>query len=230
MDAPRENPRELTRDHVAALDTLRHAKNVFFWLAMISVVAHVGSWYVARHTSALDAAIRVTTLDLGGDATAGPPSEAEFVKADRWRVATESALAIGGFAGRASIVMLVALYMLGLLVNLSARLGGAAGMAKGCVWSLFALAALVPWNRLTAPEVSGIPPAFFSYDDLIGYINGPIADDEAAAAGADWQETVRFAIYPLLLGLVLVVAQLSYRAGYRRVESSPSARLPMREV
>ena len=228
MEAPQENPRELTRDHVAALDTLRHAKNVFFWLAMISVVAHVGSWYVARHTSLLDAT-RTIVLDPAVDAPVRASNEA-FDEADRWRVATESALAIGGFAGRASIVMLVALYMLGLLGNLSARLGGAAGMAKGCVWSLFALAALVPWNRLTAPEVSGIPPAFFSYDDLIGYINGPIADDEAVAAGADWQETVRFAVYPLLLGLVLVVAQLSYRAGYRKLESSPSARLPMREV
>lgn len=233
MDSSDQDSRELTRDHVAALDVLRHAKNVFFWLAVISVVAHVGSWYVARHTTLLDAAVRLTTIDPDGGDAAGP-TEADMNaadRADRWRVAAESSLALGGFVGRASVVMLFALYVLSLLVCLSARVGGAAGMAKACVWSLLALAMLVPWDRLTSPEVSNLPAAFFTMDELNGAGDAALVTPvDGDAPDRPWIGWVRFCIYPLLLGVVVIVGQLSYRGGYRKLSARPGARLPMREV
>lgn len=227
---------DLRRDHVAALNALRYAKNVFLCLAILSVLSHLGSWYLVRHSSKLDA-LRITVIDassLGDGAAATVPTEEETITASRWRKGAESALTLAGFVGRVSLVMVVGLYGLCLLVSLSARLGGSAGMARACVWSMLAMAMLVPWERLTPDESAGVPAAFYLLDEL----ERAAPDTEALAelgedggpTSSNWMDTVRYCIYPGLLGVVLVLGQLSFRSGHRKLTTSPSARLPMREV
>ncbi len=226
MDETDDTLQELSREHLAALDVLRIAKNVFFWLALVSIVALMGSWYVVRHTHKLDNAFQAITVEPG----VAVPSEAARTSAARWLHATESSVALAGFVGRASIVMLVGLSVLGLLVSLSARLGGASGMARAGVWSMMALAMIVPWEGLMPAGGSNLPSVFYDMTDLnaIGASVASTADGHAATTS--WLELVRFCLYPLLVAAVLVAAQLAYRRGYRRIVMSPDTRLPIREV
>lgn len=230
MDSSSDSFQELGREHLAALDVLRLSKNLFFWLAMVSILAHVGSWYVVRHTHKLDDAERAITIGQGG-AAAGP-TQAEYDRAWRWSRGTESAVTLGGFVGRVSVFMVSGLMVISLLVSLSARLGGAAGIAKAVQWSLLALAMLVPWDSLTPDAVTKIPAAFCTFDEL----NDARFREIAATAvgnsevGVSWRERVRFAMYPLLLAVVLGAAQFSYRGGYRKIVLSPVTRLPLHEV
>jgi hypothetical protein len=158
--------------------------------------------------------------------------------ADRWESRLQAALGVAGFVGRAAVVVLVGLLMLSVLVSLSARLGGAAGLSKAFVWSLLALAMLVPWDRLTPDEVKSVPAAFYSMSDLTGVSDDPnavaVAGDRIDLKDADTMAKVldgmRYAGYPLIVLLVLIAAQSNFRAGYRRVVIAPTARLPMREV
>lgn len=218
---------ELRREHLAALDALRHAKNMAFWLAVMAIVVHLATWYAVRHTALLDArsADGATTATAGSTAGAGAAAAARM-----WELRLSSALDVAGFVGRASIVLALGLYILSLLVSLSARLGGAAGMARACVWALLALALLVPWDRMTPDEVSNLPSAFYGMEDVVR-----AGLDGSAAGGAllhAWSaaDVIRFAAYPLVILALVVVAQLAYRSGYQRAAGSPAVRLPMREV
>jgi hypothetical protein len=233
MDQSDVISRDLSREHVAALDTLRHAKSAAFWLAVIAILVHVAAWYLVRYTDVLDSAASATT----NVADASDTMNGDEV-ADRWESRLQAALGVAGFVGRAAVVVLVGLLMLSVLVSLSARLGGAAGLSKAFVWSLLALAMLVPWDRLTPDEVKSVPAAFYSMSDLTGVSDDPnavaVAGDRIDLKDADTMAKVldgmRYAGYPLIVLLVLIAAQSNFRAGYRRVVIAPTARLPMREV
>jgi len=209
---------DLRREHLAALDVLRHAKNMTFWLAVLAILAHVGAWYAVRHTTLLNGqnAANVDTSTAGSTAGVG-----EVSKAYEWEVRIEGTLGVAGLVGRAAIVLLMGLYVLSLLVSLSARLGGAAGMAKACVWSLLAMALLVPWDRVTPQEYSNLPSAFFSLDDVTR---------AAVTTGWNAPDTIRFAAFPLVILLLLMAGQWAYRSGYSRIVAAPAARLAMREL
>ena len=219
MNGPTDSvTQEFRREHLAALDVLRHAKNMTFWLAMLAILAHVGAWYAVRHTTLLNGQTsgEVDTSTAGSTAGVGDAN-----KAYQWEVRIEGTLGVAGLIGRAAIVLLMSLYVLSLLVSLSARLGGAAGMAKACVWSLLAMALLVPWDRVTPQEYSNLPSAFFSLDDVTR---------AAVTTGWDLSDTIRFAAFPLVILMLLMAGQWAYRSGYARIVAAPAARLAMREV
>ena len=134
MDESESLTREVGREHLAALDVLRHAKNTFLWLAVVAVLFHVVLWIIFRRVVAAD-------------------------PANQFEQSTEWMLAIAGFVGRSSTLVVAGVFVVILLLSLSARLGGAAGLAKACVWSLAALAMLVPWARITIEDVVGISSA-----------------------------------------------------------------------
>ena len=209
---------EYRREHLAALDVLRHAKNMTFWLGLLAILAHVGAWYSVRHTNLLAA----QTAQIDTSTPGSTASVDDTVRANQWESRLDGTLGVAGLVGRAAIVLLMSLYVLSLLVGLSARLGGAAGMAKSCVWSLLALALLVPWDRLASdPAAAGnLPSAFYSLDDVTR---------ATVATGFNLADTIRFAAFPLVILVLLVSAQVAYRAGYSRIVAAPAARVPMRE-
>ena len=48
MDHFEATTREIAREHQAALDVLRVAKNAFFWLAVAAVALHLVTWSVVQ--------------------------------------------------------------------------------------------------------------------------------------------------------------------------------------
>lgn len=212
--------RELRRDHLAALDVMRHAKNAFFWLALVAVALHVGSWVVVQYTDALEP-LRLVMTPAPGPAGTAMPTEAERATAERWNLVLGTGLALGGFVGRASVLVLTGILLISLLVSLSARLGGAAHLAQACVWSLAALAMLVPWLR--APdEVATLSSAFYAVEDLNRAVLGGATEGALAF--------VKFLVCPILVAVFLLLAQYRFRSAHGQIVSVPGAKLPIHEV
>src|SRR5262245_26949026 len=135
MDSADAASREHTREHMAALDTLRHAKSAAFWLATIAILAHIDSWYLVRYTTVLEngrVSAAVSTTNPTG--VTGETDTDAHDKARSWELRLDAALGVAGFLGRAAAIVVLGLYAMSLLVSLSARLGGAAGMARATVW------------------------------------------------------------------------------------------------
>ena len=216
--------REVGREHVGALNVLRHTKNVLIWLALVSVALHIVSWVVVCHTDMLDPLkLEILRTEGNADQHASLPTQVERDKARSRELMIESSLALSGFVGRAAVFVLTCVLVLALIVSLSARLGGAAWMTKSCVWSLAALAMLVPWDLITRSDAAALtmPSAFFSVAQL----------NEATSGSVGFLlQSLRFFIYPMLVAAFLIASQISFRRAYRAVTAAPAARLPIREL
>jgi hypothetical protein len=224
MDETDVIPRELCREHLAVLDVLRHAKNLFFWLAIVAVALHVVSWMIVRYTDTLNPHRPLLEYrSAAGGLTPPMPTAAQLTAAHRWEVALGSALALGGFVGRASTLVVTGVFIIALLVSLTARLGGAADLARACVWSLAALAMLVPWIR-AARESAAMASAFHGLEELSRAYGG------GTDAGGGLLPLVRFLICPILVAVFLLVAQLRFRRARAHIRAAPGARLPIHEV
>jgi hypothetical protein len=199
MDEVETVGRDAGREHILALDALRHAKNAFFWLAVVAIALHLVLWVIVRWAETPDAAAR-------------------------WQDTLEWMLAVAGFVGRASAVVVAGISVLVLLIGLNARLSGTAALARACVWSLAALALVVPWVRITAEDMAGIPSAFFEAEELARRVGGSMSRADA------FFSFVRFVVCPILVGVSLGTAQYWFHAGYRRMTTLSTGRLPIREV
>lgn len=199
MDEVETLGRDVGREHFVALEALRHAKNAFLWLAIVAVAMHLLMWFLVRRTE---------TPDMSG----------------RWQDGLEWMLAIAGFVGRASALVVAGISVLVLLIGLNAKLGGTAALAKACVWSLAALALLVPWVRIASEDVAGVSSALFEADELARRVGGSMSGTDA------FFSFVRFVVCPILVGVLLGMAQCWFHAGYRRMTTASTAKLPIREV
>ncbi|MFQ5429082.1 MAG: hypothetical protein ACE5E1_02125 [Phycisphaerae bacterium] len=224
MESTTSATREFIREHTAALEVLRAAKNAFFWLAVVAVLLHLASsWLIVRESGARAAPIAATgSLSASGEAPAlrspGGDTMARWLESDR----IEPALLVAGFVGRASVLVVTGILVLCLLVSLSAKLGGAAGLARACVWSLVALAMLTPWSGINADQLSRMSSALPGFGELDAAAGGGLFDSALSV--------VRFLLCPLLVVVFLVLAQLRFRRAYRKIAGPAVAKLPIHEV
>jgi len=201
MDPSNTPSRETPREYVAALDVLRVAKNTFLWLAVAAILFHVTAWLFAQSASA----------SISDTAATG--------EVRHWAARLESSLAVAGFVARASVLIVTGVWIVSLLVSLSGRLGGAAGLARACVWSLGALALVTPWVHVNAQQTAALGSALYGYDQV----------DQAVDVGGILG-IVRFVLCPLLVVACLLVGQIHFRRAYRKITLAPPPRLPIHEV
>ena len=178
---------------------MRVAKNAFVWLAIGAVLLHLAAFV----------SIAAPSVERNGD-----------VRSDTWVDGFDSALQIAGFAARASVLVVNGIFLISLLICLSARMGGAAGLARGCVWALAALAMVTPW--VNPAGAAGFTSALYGTADLYRATG--------AEAGVGWIDVIRFGVCPLAVIAALVASQWSYRSAHRRMTLAPPARLPIHEV
>ncbi len=200
---PVETPsRERIREHREALDVLRTAKNAFLVMAAAAVVLHLVSWLSVQFGTEATSDREYAAFDdvdaFGEEAPSGGP---------RWVDRMGTALVVAGFAGFAAVLVLLGIFVISLLVSLSAGLGGAAPLARATVWSLAAMALVMPWVRVLPAQIEGMRSVF-----------------------AGTLSVVRFGLCPVLVLACLVLAQHQFRRAYRRISSVPTARLPIMEV
>jgi len=207
-----------SREHVAALDVLRYAKNAFVWVAFLAILAHIVSWFVFFQTDWLKAA----EPGYRFSAEAPPTADGAHVAALRWENRIRSALMLSGFAGRVAVLVIAMILVVALLVALSAGVRGAASLARACVWSLVALAMLVPWVRMFEGHAAGSMSAFYDWQALTT-AGGP-------GSGSSFLDVVRFLLCPVLVAVALLWAQHGFRQAYAKITAAPAAKLPIHEL
>lgn len=187
---------DLAQEHMAAIDVLRVAKNAFLWLATAAVLLHLAAF--------------VFVFSRGEDFdTFGP-----------WPDRIDQSLAIAGFVARAGVLVINGIFLISLLVCLSARMGGAAAMARGSVFALASLAMVTPW--INASDSPALTSALSGGSAIYRYIAGD--------ATLGFIGVVRFIVCPAIVVALLLGAQWSYRRAYRKMTLAPPARLPIHEV
>lgn len=220
MNEPDSAIRERTREHLAALEVLRIARNAFFSLALAALAAHLLAWLLIE-TAAVAPADRGASPWQPSPAVRTDDSAAEAAPAtgsERWAGRVEFALRVAGFVGRASALVLAGLYIVSLLVSLTGGLGGAGGLARACVWSLAALALVTPWVGSGVDQAAGSHSALYGYDE--------IADSPFSMLVS----VVRFVLCPLLVAGFLTLSHLEFRRAYRKISMVSSTKLPIHEV
>ncbi len=202
MEPIETSSRDRVREHREALDVLRTAKNAFLVLAAAAVLLHLASWLVVQFGTQATAGEEYSEFDdfdaYGEDDLSG---------GGRWTNRMGSALVVAGFAGFASVLVLLGIFVVSLLVSLSSGLGGAAPLARAAVWSLAAMALVMPWVRIVPAEIEGMRSVF----------TGTLS-------------VIRFGLCPVLALACLFLAQHQFRSAYLRITSVPAARLPILEV
>jgi len=187
---------DLAHEHMAAIDVFRIAKNAFLWLAAGAIGVHLVAFVVVLVRS-------------DGAEGLGP-----------WADRFEQTLAVAGFVARASVLVINGIFLISLLVCLSARMGGAAALARGSVFALVALAMVTPW--ISPSDSPGFTSALYGSADI--YRAGRA---DAAIGGIGF---IRFGLCPILVVVMMLLSQWSYRRAYRKMVIAPPTRLPIHEV
>ena len=181
---------------MAAIDVLRAAKNAFLWLAIAAIGLHLVAFAVVFSTS----------------------DDADGVGS--WSDRFDQSLTMAGFVARAGVFVVNGIFVMSLLVCLSARMGGAAALARSAVSALAALAMVTPW--INASESASFTTALYGSTDIYRAVGG---DSALGFIGF-----VRFGVCPVIVILLMLFAQWNYRLAYRKMTLSPAGRLPIHEV
>ncbi|MGB2779951.1 MAG: hypothetical protein WBD63_00560 [Phycisphaerae bacterium] len=233
QDTKREQPVRLpnpgAQPFVAALKTLRFFAVIFFWLAMVSMLAHVAAFVSAEWLHLYESA----TAPEPAAATASGPSAAETPaaaqpappvaapdqltpeqhrdRAMRYQEYTAGVLRPMRALGILSAMLLLVTLFLYLQIALLGRLSGIRPLTRALGLALVFLAAVVPWHNLFEEVRFG---AFFDFAALLEIQAEHAqwsAGDLVAAAGY----YARFLAVPAAGVVVLALAGIQFAAGYR---------------
>ena len=215
-------------EYVAAMKSVRCAKNVFFLLLVLGILTELTGFAVMVFTSKLDAAHGPAAgpfamVPTTGTAQTRPeidPNASRIVQSSAmWKYFLGTAMKIGRFVAPVAAGLATASLLVGLLVTLVGRMDGAGGLSSALFWSLLLLALLIPWHHAFVPEVG--PGAMYSLSELTAAA-GPAV--KGWGGGADgWDRTLfhaRFAGYPLVALLALLAVQMKFARGYKRMIAS----------
>lgn len=216
-------------EYVAAMKSVRCAKNVFFLLLVLGILTELTGFAVMSFTDRLDAAYaragsRAATAPATGPAQTRPavdPNAPQTAQASAmWKCSLDTAMKIGIFVAPVAAGLAAASLLVGLLVTLVGRMDGAGGLSSALFWSLLLLAILTPWQYASSPAV-GLG-AMYSLSELAAEA-GPTVKGWGDGAADSWDRILfhtRFAGYPVVALLVWLVVQIKFARGYKRMIAS----------
>lgn len=222
MDSLGQIDREAHREYATALDVFRICKNAFFWLTLAAVAFHLTAWMLVRSNDTPSAV--VPTENNVTDTATGETSPSPWTQTGsrRWTSRLESPLSIAGFIGRSALLVMTGINIIALLISLSARLGGAAGLSKACVLSLAALALVTPWVHVDLSPSFGSTGLFYGTDEL--------SRPAATSTLETFLSILRFGLCPILVAILAVLSELNFRSAYRKMTEGTTAKLSIHEV
>lgn len=169
-------------------------------LQVVLFVAATWGDVLHKRVAVVDPATVVPQENLDPDiAEPAVPAPAEnFLQglwpAAKWQQIMTIALPIAGVAAVAAAMMLVPLMMVGIQVNLVARLPALPATISAFYWSLVTLVLLLPWGRLLGGVFAEkIPWVFSTYTDIDATVTA--IGDPAAPQGQIW---LRFLVWPVV--------------------------------
>jgi len=212
---------------VAALKTVRFFAVIFFWLAMVCMLAHVAAFISIQWLGVYDepAAEAPETAAAPAEKDAAPDAESVQKEASRqglspaerharamqYRECTAALLKPLRAIGILMAILLLVTIFLYLQIALLGRLSGIRPLTSSLCLTLLFLATVVPWHNVFAELQFG---SFFDFDLLLKahaqWVKFGFSDVYGAAS-----YYLRFLALPLLSTLLLALAGVQFASGYR---------------
>jgi len=214
-------------EYTSAFQSVRCAKNVFWWLILLSLAVQGAAFGLTYWGGLVDAEHAVAPTPAATETATQPTGAAVDEKsaaveqAEFWSQILFWALPATKFLAFVSALLLTAVLLLAVLTSLVGRLGGVAGLTGAMLWSLVLLAMVTPWQQ--ALRTTFACGALYNMGDLIQAVRG-IRPDWGAANVKMLDQVLfhaRFLGYPVLTLLVWLVVQVRFARGYRNMDIPP---------
>jgi len=221
-------PNPAAQPFVSSLKTVRFFAVVFFWLAMVCMLAHVAAFVSLQWLGVYDdpaAGPAETLIEAEPDAGEAPIAESvqkesprqglspaeRRVRAVQWREGTAALLKPLRAVGILMALLLVATIFLYLQIALLGRLAGIRPLTSSLGLTLLFLATVVPWHNVFEELPFG---AFYDFAALLKahaqWAKFGFSDAYGAAS-----YYLRFLALPLLSTVLLALAGVQFASGYR---------------
>lgn len=231
--------------YAAAFRSVKAAKNVFWWLVGLALLAQVCSFVAVEFGGVIGpfsppadepvlAAVQssetqpATSQPTAGRVTIGEVGKKTLEKAQRLESQTFAEeilkwlLPATKFFGFVACVLLVLTFLMASQLSLLGRLGGVVGFVSGLFWALILLAMVTPWQQvLSAPLARG---AMFNLGDLVA--RGAAAHEQATFMGWVFYYGI-FLAYPALALLVWLLVQTKFARGYKDSSLASLGTIPL---
>ncbi|MFP4354031.1 MAG: hypothetical protein ACLFUJ_02820 [Phycisphaerae bacterium] len=198
-------------EYLAAFRTTRRFKNLFLLVLVLCLLAQLTAYVLVVHVGVVDA---IHSIE--------PPSQEAQAAASGYETVFMLLLPWTQFVGFVSGILLTLTISFTARISLVDRLGGVAGFVRAMFWTLLAAAMVTPWQTLLE-----LPYAWGALTDYIELLTAT-ADIRPAWGGLAsktelYITTARLVAYPALALVALVVAQISFMQGYRRLGTAEAA-------
>ena len=206
-------------EYFDAFKVVRRAKNLLMLIILLSILVQLAGVILVEfvgvaEVSAPPAKEAATTAA----ATTGPATTAAGLPL---RTPIFWLLPATKFTALVACMLLVLTLMFCVDISLVGRLGGIAGFARAFFLSLILMAMLVPWQQvLKAPFSCG---ALFNLGQL-EQARRKLQEDTLAQS----LHYARFIAYPALALLVLVIVQIAFGKGHKRMSIPPAVTVSRR--
>ena len=190
--------------YVEAMRTIRRAKNLFFALLVVTILAMLVAFCMVRYVGVIDGQLRGLE-EL---------SQNEIP----WENVLLHVFPLLVFVGVVVGFLYVLTLLIGLAVSLAGHLEAVAGLTRGFFWSLAFLAIFLPWQHLLVHQLAGqqvpmlksVPGVLYGLDELKQKVAPAVKDDQIDPL-AEVLLAARFLLYPIAALPLLVAAQSRYR-------------------
>ena len=190
--------------YVEAMRTIRRAKNLFFALLVVTILAMIIAFCLVRYVGVISGQLR------------GLEQLSE--NAVFWDNLLLHVFPLLVFVGVVVAFLYGLTLLIGLGVSLAGRLEAVAGLTRGFFWSLFFLAIFLPWQHILVHQVAGqqepmlkaVPGVLYGLDELKQKV-APAVREAKVDPFTEVLLAARFLLYPIAALLLLVAAHSRYR-------------------
>lgn len=220
--------RPAVSQYTQAFRSIRCAKNLFFYVVLLSILVELTGFVLLTFTGTLDAGYRpvAAVAPATPPATSAPAAGADTLAArqaaESWKLRLGMAMAAAKFFAPVAAALLTITLLVGVLISLVGRLEGAANLLGATFWSLGLLAVLAPWQQIFPGVGAG---AMYSLGELVRHAGQALKAWGGTAAGAF--DVVlyyaRTAAYPAVALLIWAMVQVKFCRAYRGMVAATTA-------
>ena len=232
-------------EYADAFKSARCAKNIFWLLLGLAILAQMASFILVEFVDVLDlqakqapatpparraratthpATMAASTMPASAPAAApGTMAASKVSYAGLWHDTLAWVLPATKILALVLAILLALAMLFCVKISLLGHLGGVSGFVSGFFWSLILVALVTPWQQvLNSAYVTG---ALFNLTEMLNQVNQakPAVSDKTSYYAC-------FLGYPFVALLVWLIVQLKFAAGYGRMNLStvvgPSGMLP----
>ena len=222
-------------EYAQALRSVRAAKNLFWWLILLAILAQLVGFILVNFVGVLDyskghdpASLKFGTPPTTSPTTQAVPDEApEAGATTMWYQFLLWMFAACKFVGVVSAILLVIMLMFTAQLSLLGRSGGIAGRMSAVFWSLILLAMAIPWQQLIHSSfASGV---LYNLSDLVRQATG-VKTAWGAIEPAFLDRAIyyiRYIGYPIVAVLVLLSIHARFTGGLKKLPAAEAPAEPM---